>query len=93
MEVSYRRNYGRPHLTGLPVGHVRIFTVQALREFLDDHDNLKIHSMYCVSNSYGVEKPKRRLISLTQIYNFIERFGSKFNNKFGSEIVVIARSI
>ena len=94
MEVSFRNaSYGRFSLGGPPVGHIRVFTYNALVDFSISH-GLTISKIsgipvkYCISRDCNIKISTRLLIA---VYNIIETLAFKWNPKYSSEIVFVAK--
>jgi SAM-dependent methyltransferase len=94
-EVSTRRAFGRPapeYRDGQMVGHLRLFTFGAIKEFLEYH-GFRVETDYTVSHPF--EKPvgsaglRFRLI-VTGL-NMIDRFSVRFSKRLGQQILIVAR--
>ena len=94
MEVSYlETSFGRPNLGGPPVGHVRVFTFNALVEFLSYHgfdiiEQYTLPRFYHIDTSFPLTKKVRRYVA---IYNFIENMGFRLSHKMASGTVIICK--
>lgn len=85
-EVSTVHPYGRPLvLEGNCVGHIRVFSLKALREMLAFHD-LEITSI----RSIGRTKPNGGPLKL-RFVSLVDRIFSKLSSRGGTRIIAICR--
>ena len=85
-EVSTLKAYGRPFTTnGTVVGHIRIFTLKAMKEMLKSHNLniIKIMSIGRVAPDHGNQKLK--------IISNLDRFFSKISKRGGTRMIAVIK--
>ena len=89
-EVSSEKVFGRPGTR--IVGHLRLFTFEALREFLRYH-RFKLLSIYTVAESYTFADDANDLESAKRHRRFaalVDRVAVRFSDRLGYRMIAIA---
>lgn len=107
LEVSTERQFGRPFVDRrLMAGHLRVFTYEALRQFITYH-GFRIDRLYTApTHEYVDEVPGARnttalrssgggqsVRGLLRAYNLLERVSVRLSPALGSQIVLVASKV
>ena len=89
-EVSVVSKFGYPGSSqGKVVGHIRVFTLRSLLEFLRFHGLVILHAS-TVPRDLSPER-QETFSRLARLYRFLDRFSGSISKSLGSRIIVVAQ--